>query len=348
MGVWENSKILVVDDSKDNVELLAKNLRGISDKFKIELSNSGEDALSYLEISQPDLILLDVMMPGMGGQQVLKKIKENKLWSGIPVIMVSATDEMDTIASTIEIGADDYLVKPINSQILKARVISSLERNFQRKMGIYSTQQATIFALAKLAEYCDPETGNHLLRIREYCKVLSEVLSIHPDYSSTIDDDFITNLYYASALHDIGKVGIDERILSKPGKLNDDEYDQMKQHTLIGTDALKAVDREHPGNNFIRFGIQIAESHHEQWGGGGYPHKLEGKKIPLVARIMTLADVYDALTSKRVYKQAYSHEKSKEIILKAKGTHFDPEIVDSFGASGVDKKFRRIRAEFPD
>ena len=200
--------------------------------------------------------------------------------------------------------------------------------------------------MAKLAESRDPETGEHLERMAEYNKLLCKNLRMLPKYESIIDDKYIENIHAASPLHDIGKVGIPDNILTKPGKLSEREFDIMKTHSAIGADTLRIVDEKHPGNDLVRMGIEIAESHHEKWDGAGYPNGVSGENIPLAGRILALGDVYDALTSKRVYKEAFSHEKSREIILEGRGTHFDPDVVGAF--ISIENEFLTVKERFAD
>ena len=211
---------------------------------------------------------------------------------------------------------------------------------------ISSAQLATIFAMSKLAESKDPDTGAHLERMREYCKAISLYLSRQPSYASLVDSTFVSSIYAASPLHDIGKVGIPDNILLKPGKLTDDEWQVMKQHPVIGANTLRAVHGQYPDNALIRIGIEIAECHHEKWDGSGYPYGLKGDAIPLSARILALADVYDALTSERCYKDAFDHKICRETIIASKNQHFDPVVVDAFLA--IEGEFRKIRDEFRD
>ena len=182
--------------------------------------------------------------------------------------------------------------------------------------------------------------------MREYCKVLAEHLARHEKHGTVITRTFVDAIYAASPLHDVGKVGVPDRILLKPGKLTDEEWIEMKKHTLIGAETLRAVNRQHPGNFFLQMGVEIAEGHHEKWDGTGYPHQRRGDEIPLAARILALGDVYDALTSVRCYKEAFSHDKSRQIVLDGRGCHFDPDVVDAF--LECEEEFLRIRAEFRD
>jgi len=364
----EQYSILVVDDNEVNRELLARRLQ--RENYAVAVAENGAKALDILGGRPFDVVLLDIMMPVMDGHEVLKRMKSSEALRHIPVIMVTALTDQETAAQFIEEGAEDYLHKPFSPLLLKARVTASLakkrlhdqeeryrrlveqqnsqleERVCQQVHEISSAQLGMIFAMSKLAESKDPETGAHLERMREYCKILAQQLRTLPKYRSIIDEQFIDNIYAASPLHDIGKVGIPDDILLKPGPLDDAEREIMKVHTSIGAQTLRAVDREHPGNVFIHIGIQIAEGHHEKWDGSGYPNGLAGETIPLPARILALGDVYDALTSVRCYKKAFSHDKAREIIVQGNGEHFDPDVVAAFLAS--DGEFTKIRARFRD
>jgi len=362
------TNILVVDDNALNVEAITRRLE--RDGFHTYKAESGLQALQILENFSVDLVLLDVMMPEMDGYEVLGKLKQTEKWQHIPVIMVSALDEEDSVVRCIENGADDYLTKPINSVLLRARVNNSLnkkrlydrEKQYRNELECYnqqlrqkvemqvreitSAQMSMIFATAKLAESKDPETGEHLDRMRLYCKVICEYLATTDEYKDAITPEYIDCIYTTSPLHDIGKVGIPDSILLKPDKLTDCEWQIMRNHTLIGADTLRAVIEKHPGNTYLRMGIEIAESHHEKWDGSGYPHGLKGDAIPLSARILAIADVYDALTSVRCYKDAFSHEKSRQFIVEGAGQHFDPRIVEAF--LNCEDQFIRIKKEFQD
>lgn len=362
------ASVLVVDDSEMNRDLLLRRLDKMG--LRITEASNGEEALAAMDKESFDLVLLDIMMPVMDGYETLERMQKKIDLKRIPVIMITALDDVDSAVRCIDLGAVDYITKPFNPTLLQSRVTASLERKRlsdmeqirrqtvelnneylsdqvrQKVQEISRTQLAAIFAMSKLAESRDPETGEHLERMREYCKVLSEHLMRTPKYSTVITNEFVDSVYAASPLHDIGKVGIDDSVLLKPGKLTDEEWVQMKLHPVIGAETLREVDRQHPGNAFILTGIEIAESHHEKWDGSGYPHGLSGEVIPLSARILALGDVYDALTSKRCYKDAFSHEKSVSIILDGKGNHFDPDVVDAF--QKTESEFMRIRKEFVD
>ena len=347
-GDIAHSRILIVDDSPEAIEVLA---HALPEHCRRQAALSGEKAIRLLESSRdlPDLILLDVMMPGMDGYEVCRRIKLDERLKGIPVIYLSAlTDTRDKVKA-FEQGGVDYIEKPFKLEEVRARVETHLKLHYlQKEIEAYNknlelmveekvkeiseSQTATIFALAKLAESRDVDTGDHLLRIQDFCRLLADNLSRHSKYQDRINAEYIDNLQKASPLHDIGKVGIRDAILLKPGKLSPEEFEEMKGHTVIGADTLREVYQKYPGNYFIKIGIEIAQSHHEKWDGSGYPEGLCEEQIPLSARIMALADVYDALRSKRVYKEAFPHEKALEIILQGSGKHFDPLTVEAFQA----------------
>ena len=349
-----NPKILIVDDLKENLVLLEKFLAPAG--FDVVKASNGEEALRCVAEHAPDLILLDLVMPKMDGFQVCEALKQNPNTHRIPIVIVSGLTDRATNVKALQAGADDFIAKPFDSFILKARVESSLKAKFlqdrifdcqrqlqeqndnletavrERTAQVTRTQQVAVFSLAKLAESRDPETGKHLERMRLYSReVASEIITLEK-YRDTLDEDFVNQIFKSSPLHDIGKVGIPDCILLKPGKLTDEEFDIMKTHSVIGGDTLKAADIEAGTHSFLAMGRDIAYSHHEKWDGSGYPFGLEGKDIPLASRIVAIGDVYDALTSKRPYKEPFSHEKSMGIILDGRGSHFDPDVVDAFVA----------------
>jgi putative two-component system response regulator len=364
----DDEAILVVDDNPLNRDLLARRL--VAQGYRVETANDGRAALARLERSGVSLVLLDIMMPGIDGFEVLRRMRANDGLAHVPVIVITALDELDAAAQCIELGAEDYLAKPFNPVLLRARVSACLEkRRLYRQETQYrsvlqhcnalleervraqiteisTAQLAAIFAMSRLAESKDPDTGAHLERMREYCRVLSRELARTPQYADTIDARFIDTIYAASPLHDIGKVGVPDQVLLKPGKLDAHEWDLMRTHTLIGAETLRAVYQQYGPNDFVRMGIDIAESHHEKWDGSGYPEGLVGEDIPLPARILALGDVYDALTSRRCYKAAYTHADSRALILEGRGRHFDPQVVDAFLAT--EDEFLRIRRHYQD
>jgi len=366
----EPSCILAMDDDMLIRQMLCELLEDAG--YDVLEAADGQEGLAILEAepAEIDLIITDLMMPLTSGRQVLAHLKKSRKFRHIPVIVISGMGDMDSVVDCIEQGADDYLAKPFNLTLLKTRVGACIDRKkwrdrekeYHKKIEdynlrleervrqqireIYSAQQATILALSQLAEFRDPDTGAHLGRIRAYCKLLATELAKHQKYSKIIDRNFIEAIYGASPLHDIGKVGIPDHILLKPGKLTEDEFATMKTHTLIGAETLKAVDKEHPGNLFVRMGIEIAATHHERWNGTGYPHELKGEEIPLAGRIVALCDVYDALTSERCYKGAFDFATSESIIIKENGGHFDPDIVAAF--EGVKDDFASLRTRLRD
>lgn len=340
------ANILIVDDTPANLHVLFNmlKLRG----FAPRPVPSGKLALQAMEIEPPDLVLLDITMPDMDGYQVCQSMKSNAKLKEIPVVFISALSETFDKVKAFSVGGVDYIPKPFQVEEVYARVetqlkirrlqqdlrktILTLEERVQAQVKeISESQMATIFALAKLAESRDDETGKHLERVRTYCLLLAERLSRYPAFASPLSKTMIDNIYHASPLHDIGKVAIPDRILLKPGKMTAKEFEVMKQHTLIGAHTLEAVARQYPQNQLILIGIKIARSHHEWWDGSGYPDGLARDAIPLSARIMAVADVYDALRSKRVYKSAMVHDEACEIIIGSSGTHLDPAVVSAFG-----------------
>lgn len=350
---------LIVDDEPAICRNLALFLEKIG--YAARTAHNGYDAVAAVKEAEPDLILLDVRMPGIDGVKTLNLIRA--ITRDAAVIMLTAVDDAEVIIGAMHGGVSDYLRKPVMLPELRHAVESALEkraliienRGYQRNLEIkvaeqvkeiYASHLAIIFAMAKLSESRDPETGEHLERMCEYCRILCAELCRLPDYAKVITDRFTADMYSAAPLHDIGKVAIPDRILQKPGKLTAEEFEIMKYHTVAGGKTLRGVDARHPGNLYISLGIEIAESHHEKWDGSGYPCGLAGESIPLPGRILALGDVYDALTSRRCYKEAFSHEQSRAIILEGKGIHFDPRVVDAFLAR--ENEFQQVRSRFAD
>jgi len=364
----DGSRIMIVEDNDYNRDILRRRLD--REGYNVIECVNGREAIETLKTEKVDMILLDIMMPEMNGYEVLEILKNDDELKNIPVIVISALSEIDNAVKCIELGAEDHLPKPFSPTLLRARINAGLHKklfydreaqykhlieeqnkNLEARVTdqvrqISETQMAAIFAMSKLAESRDPETGEHLERMREYCKIIAEKMSRTVKYENAIDDEFISNIYAASPLHDIGKVGIPDSVLIKPGKLTDEEWVIMRTHPVIGADTLRAVDEQHPGNQFIKVGIAIAEYHHERWDGTGYPYGLKGDAIPLEARILALGDVYDALTSQRCYKKAFSREKTNGIIQDSVGSHFDPDVVNIYLEN--EDEFAKIRAFYKD
>ena len=338
--------ILVVDDTPENLALMSALLK---DHYKVKVANGGEKALRIAQSEPPpDLVLLDIMMPEMDGYQVLERLKSDARTRDVPVIFLTAKAEVDDETRGLELGAVDYITKPISPAIVLARVRTqlqvkqaadllknqniSLEREIARRMAENDlTQQVSIRALAHLAETRDPETGNHILRTQAYVQHLAQTLRRHPRFAAMLNDQYINLLGRSAPLHDIGKVGIPDHILLKPGKLNAEEWAIMQTHAQLGSEAIERAeaDIEMP-LDFLSLAKEIARWHHEKWDGSGYPDGLSGEAIPLSARLMALADVFDALISPRVYKPPMSFAEARSIIHEGRGKHFDPDIVDAF------------------
>lgn len=330
--------IMLVDDVPENLTLLTGMLK--EKGHRVRPVPSGKLALKAIEIEPPDLILLDITMPEMDGFEVCRRLKQDVRFRDIPIIFISALTETLDKVKAFGIGGVDYVTKPFQFEEVEARVETHLKlRRYQTHLEelvaeqvdeISASQISTIFALSKLAESRDNETGEHMERVQIFCRMLAEKIGQEQPYTRVIDDAFINDIFNASPLHDIGKVGIPDHVLLKPGELTPAEFDIMKKHSNVGAITLEAVCDIYRKNVFINMGISIARHHHECWDGTGYPDGLKGDEIPLVARIMAIADVYDALRSKRCYKEAFSRDKSRKIIESGSGTKFDPNLVKTF------------------
>ncbi|MGC4010630.1 MAG: two-component system response regulator [Pseudomonas sp.] len=354
--------ILIVDDAPENLTLLSDLLKLL---YRVKATRSGEKALQIAFSDEPpDLILLDVMMPGMDGFEVCKRLRDDARTRHIPVIFITAQDTADEEIRGLELGAVDYLTKPINPPTVLMRVDNQLrikaaadflrdqneylEQEVQRRTReLAAIQDVTILAMASLAETRDNETGNHIRRTQHYVSALAEHLQQHPRFSAELDEETRQLLFKSAPLHDIGKVGIPDHILLKPGRLTSEEFDVMKTHTTLGLDALETAEaRLGMDVPFLRLAKQIAYGHHEKWDGSGYPQGLAGDATPLSARLMAVADVYDALISRRIYKNAMPHEAAVEHIRSQRGQHFDPDVVDAFLT--LQDEFHRIADRFGD
>ena len=358
----ERQTILVVDDTPDNIALLSTLLK---DRYKVRAANNGERALAIAAGQpRPDLILLDIMMPGMDGYEVCERLKIDPHTADIPVIFLTAKVQVEDEEFGLRLGAVDYITKPISPPIVLARVETHLtlkrarqflqDRNayleaevWRRSREVMAIQEVTIMAMASLAETRDNATGNHIRRTQHYVRALAQHLRHHPRFAAALNDETIELLFKSAPLHDIGKVGIPDRILLKPGRLTPEEFEIMKTHAALGRDAIAAAERylDTP-DSFLRFAREIAYSHQEKWDGSGYPEGLWGEQIPLSARLMAVADVYDALISRRIYKPALPHEQAVAMIREGRDQHFDPDIVDAFLECA--EQFRTIAARFAD
>jgi putative two-component system response regulator len=329
--------ILIVDDTPDNIDLLG----GLLKRYKRTFALNGEKALEKVEKNPPDLILLDVMMPGLDGFEVCRRLKANPQTNEIPVIFITAMGQSEDETRGFEVGAVDYITKPFSPAVVKARVQTHLaltrakkrlanqneilehrvsERTAQLREAFGKLKEAsldTIYRLTRAAEYRDDDTGAHVLRMSNYSAAIARALGLN--------EEVVEGILHAAPMHDIGKIGIPDRILLKPGRLDEDEWKIMRRHCKFGANILEGSETD-----VIRLGATVALTHHEKWNGSGYPRGLKGEEIPVEGRIVAVADVYDALTSERPYKKAFSHEKATSILREERGRHFQEKVVDAF------------------
>ncbi|HXC37332.1 MAG TPA: two-component system response regulator [Burkholderiales bacterium] len=358
----EKRTVLIVDDTAENLTLMHSLL---TDHYRTRIANNGERALKAAATEPiPDLVLLDIMMPGMDGYEVCRRLKADPVTRLIPVIFLTAKTEVEDEQAGFDVGAVDYITKPISPPIVMARVKTQLElkaaADFLRDKNTYLEsevqrrtrevqviQDVTIMAMGSLAETRDNETGKHIRRTQNYVRALARQLQPDPKFAPELSDAYIELLYKSAPLHDIGKVGIPDAILLKPGKLTPEEFEIMKTHTTLGRDAILAAEEliDAP-SSFLRVAREIAHYHQEKWDGSGYPDRLVGEAIPLSARLMAVADVYDALVSRRVYKQPIPHDQAVEIMREGRGKHFDPLLLDAFLV--IEREFQAIAERFVD
>jgi putative two-component system response regulator len=352
--------VLVVDDTETNVEILVE---ALDDSYDVSVALDGETALEIIEEFPPDLILLDIMMPGIDGFEVCRILKSKEETKEIPIIFLTAMNDVDSKTRGFGLGAVDFVTKPFEILEIKARVKTHLslkiakeslknqnvileEKVIERTQELEDTKEIIIHCLASLAETRDPETGGHIRRTQHYVKVLANEIKDTDRFKDTLDDETVDILYKTAPLHDIGKVGVPDNILLKPGKLTDEEFDEMKRHTVYGRDAIISSGADLGTNSFLRCACEIAYTHQEKWDGSGYPEGLSGDDIPISGRLMAVADVYDALISARVYKPPMDHIEACNIIREGKGTHFDPDLIDAFEI--VMDQFQEISLTFKD
>jgi putative two-component system response regulator len=326
-------QVLIVDDNVVALDLLEHTLKRSG--YDVVAADNGRDALEVLCQGNCQLVITDWEMPDMTGIELCRHIRSSGFMNYIYVILLTSRREPSDSIEAMTAGADDLMLKPFQPNELALRV-----RAGERLLGL-ETRDLLIFVLAKLAESRDNDTGAHLERVRTFSRVIAEHLAKQPKFRDQVNADFVRLIYLTSPLHDIGKVAVPDSVLLKPGPLTREEFELMKSHTTHGAATLDAALREFPAAGYLRMARDIAASHHEWYDGSGYPYGLSGKNIPLCGRIVALADVYDALTSKRVYKEVFSHEKAKSIVMQARGTHFDPDVVDAFLAN--EERFIVIR-----
>jgi putative two-component system response regulator len=353
--------ILIVDDSPNNLTMIASLLHEI---YTVKAVNRGAKVFKVVSEEQPDLILLDIMMPDLDGYEVCRLLKADPYTRNIPIIFLTSRSEVESEELGMKLGAVDYITRPISPLILLSRVkahfvdasaartlrVSNEYLEFEvskRTRQLEALQDVTILALASLAETRDADTGNHLKRTQHYIRVLGNYLKTNPRFHDYLSPAMIEILFKSAPLHDIGKVGIPDRILLKPGRYTPEEFEIMKSHPRLGRDALiKAQKTVGKTIEFLDVAMEIVYSHHEKWDGSGYPQGLVGDAIPISARLMALADVYDALVCRRVYKAGMSHAQAAQIIVEGSGRHFDPDIVAAFLALGAE--FQLIATTFAD
>lgn len=354
------AQILIVDDQPDNLLILEDLL---SDRYVVRAASNGEQALAHLQHGErPDLLLLDVMMPGLDGFEVCRRIKSSQELADIPVLLLTSLESPDDEEYGLSIGAEDFIHKPYSPPVVLARVsnhlrlarasrqlrdrnddlerlvaertreiLSQAEELVRSKQAVIASQGATITALCSLTEVRDNETGGHIRRTQNYVRELGQALIDHPRFRHELNDETIDLMFRSAPLHDVGKVAIPDAILLKSGKLTPEEWGIMRRHPMYGRDALAQAEAElgDDGSSFLRYAREIAHCHHEKWDGSGYPQGLRGDAIPISARLMAVADVYDALISRRPYKLPYTHEEAMAVVLEGRGTHFDPDVVDA-------------------
>jgi len=353
-NIISQANILIVDDTPFNIDILVDNLNELYD---LQVAVNGQDALDAVEELKPDLILLDVIMPDMDGFEVCRRLKSDSATRDIPIVFLTAMTDIAQKSEGFELGAVDYITKPFDTVEVKLRVETHLSNKFAKELlsdqnatlenlvrkrtkEIQDTQDVTIRMAASLAETRDNETGIHIIRTQRYVKALAEKMMSMPDFKSVLNPETVELLVKSAPLHDIGKIGVPDKILLKPGKLEPEEFEEMKKHTTYGDLALKQAEMQLEGESFLKLSREIAVSHHEKWDGSGYPSGLKGDAIPLSGRIMAIADVYDALICKRVYKPPFPHSKAVSILTKDAGSHFDPNLSAIF--IEIQEDFRQI------
>lgn len=335
-------RVLVVDDDEISRDLIEHTLRKAG--YEVETADDGRQALEIVRTGRCRLVISDWNMPYMSGIELCRAVRDDACEGYVYLILLTGNSSPEEIVEGMTAGADDFIGKPFNPQELIVRV-----RAGERILSM-ETREMAIFALAKLSESRDPETGHHLERVQCYSRLLALELAKMPKYRDRIDPEYVRLIYQTSPLHDIGKVAVPDAVLRKPGKLTPEEFEVMKLHAQQGADTLSAALSRFPGARFLTVARDIAATHHEKWNGTGYPAGLRGEEIPLAGRIVAVADVYDALTTKRVYKEAFSHEKARFIIVDDAGKHFDPDVVDAFirienEFIAVHKRFHESMAE---
>ena len=306
--------------------------QALEEKYRVSLFPSENQAMEYLQLYRPDLILLSAKMPGTEDFEVFERIRERSDINEIPVIMITDQGDSASQRKAIMLGAEDFVTKPLDAEVLRNRIKAQMELHFYRDDKSFTErfQDAVSVSFAELVEFRDETTGGHLKNTTVYFRILLEAVMRQEKYKDAIEPEDVKDILRSVPLHDIGKIGINDDILRKSSVLNDNEYESMKKHTILGKQAFEKIIAQTGETRWLNLAMNMAYSHHEHWDGTGYPNGLKGEEIPLYVRVLTIADVYDALTSWRSYKEPYSHERAMKIILEGKGTLFDPSLVDLF------------------
>jgi putative two-component system response regulator len=342
--------ILIVDDIEVNRVILEEILK---EEYDTASAEDGKKAVSLVLSGEvkPSIVLLDIMMPEMDGYAVLETLKNNPSTKNIPVIFISAANAETNEGKGLEMGAVDDISKPVNVDIVKARVKTHLglyHYSSSLEAKLVNSKARMLETMANFIEYRNFESGSHVKRTRELTRILANCLSINAELGCHVAEEDVNIMALAAPLHDVGKISIPDKVLLKPGKLTEEEFDTMKTHTTIGGEIItKMIDDDESSDEenrkYLQYCREIATYHHERWDGTGYPNGISGEDIPIAARILSLVDVYDALVSERVYKKAMTHEKAAEIISESAGTQFDAKVVDAFNL--VEEKFKEFMIE---
>jgi putative two-component system response regulator len=356
-----DSTVLIADDVPKNVQILGQILE--KEGYDVAVAQNGREVLEVLQRISPDLILLDIMMPEMDGLETSEKLRQQENTRNIPIIFITAKGDKDDIVQGFNYGAVDYIVKPFEASEVKARVRTHLQlkkakdylanqneildqKVKEKTQEIQQIQKATMQSLSSLVEYRDPETGGHILRTQEYVRLLGEKALAKGVYAQELTQDKLKVLVDVTPLHDIGKVSVPDHILLKPGKLNDEEYEEMKRHVIYGEQAMVKARRFYDDGIFFQAAADVISGHHEKWDGSGYPYGKKETETPIGGRLMAVADVYDALISRRVYKDPMPHYKAVAIIKEGRAGHFDPLLVDLF--MEMQEQFRQTGIRLAD
>ncbi|MDR1142767.1 MAG: response regulator [Spirochaetaceae bacterium] len=325
-------QILVVDDNLANLKNIQLQLSD-SYHYQVVLAKSGAQALQICIQRIPDLILLDVDMPEMDGFETLSRIKDNSLLNRIPVIFLTANHDMATEIRALESGVVDFITKPVEKSILHHRLQLHLNlARYQQHLEetVKELEDSIVLSFSEMIESRDKNTGDHVQRTRIYVTLLGRELIAQGRFAGGLNERELSLITRAALLHDIGKIGISDTILLKPGRLDDVEFGVMKTHTTIGAEILETMYKRTPTQHYLKYAKQIAEGHHEKYDGSGYPYGIKGEAIPLCSRIMAVADVYDAVVADRIYRKAMTPQEAYNLIVEGKGTHFDPAVIDAF------------------